>query len=230
MIAGQILSRLSRSALQAVRSMYIQVQETPNPLSLKFLPGQQLLPDASKTYDFSSAATAKQSPLAVKLLRVDGVKRVFFGEDFVTVTKADEQVDWALLRPEIFSTIADHLQTGKPVINEETTTTGANEEEDNEVVMMIKEILETRIRPMVQEDGGDITYVGFDETSGVVKLKMQGSCTGCPSSGVTLKNGIENMLTFYVPEVKEVIEVKDESDDLVERELKKFEQSRGIKE
>lgn len=162
-----------------------------------------------------------------KLLRVDGVKRVFFGEDFVTVTKADEQVDWALLRPEIFSTIADHLQTGKPVIIEENSVVG-EEEDDDEVVMMIKEILETRIRPMVQEDGGDITYVGFDD--GVVKLKMQGSCTGCPSSGVTLKNGIENMLTFYVPEVKEVIEVKDESDDLVERELKKFEQSRGIKE
>ncbi|CAL2041254.1 unnamed protein product [Caenorhabditis brenneri] len=228
MIAAKMLSKLSRSAIQAARSMYIQVQETPNPLSLKFLPGQQLLPDASKTYDFSSAATAKQSPLAVKLLRVDGVKRVFFGEDFVTVTKADEHVDWALLRPEIFSTIADHLQTGKPVINEESTNSGEHEEEDSEVVMMIKEILETRIRPMVQEDGGDITYVGFDD--GVVKLKMQGSCTGCPSSGVTLKNGIENMLTFYVPEVKEVIEVKDESDDLVERELKKFEQSRGIKD
>ncbi|EFO92259.1 CRE-LPD-8 protein [Caenorhabditis remanei] len=223
-----MLSRLSRSVVQAARSMYIQVQETPNPLSLKFLPGQQLLPDASKTYDFNSAAAAKQSPLAVKLLRVDGVKRVFFGEDFVTVTKADEHVDWALLRPEIFSTIADHLQTGKPVINEVAATDGEAEVEDNEVVMMIKEILETRIRPMVQEDGGDITYVGFDD--GVVKLKMQGSCTGCPSSGVTLKNGIENMLTFYVPEVKEVIEVKDESDDLVERELKKFEQSRGIKE
>eukprot|EP00081_Caenorhabditis_elegans_P020636 NP_501917.1 LiPid Depleted [Caenorhabditis elegans] len=222
-----MLTRLNRSFVQAARSMYIQVQETPNPLSLKFLPGQQLLPDASKTYDFSSAATAKQSPLAIKLLRVDGVKRVFFGEDFVTVTKSDETVDWALLRPEIFSTIADHIQTGKPVINEAATVSD-QVEEDDEVVMMIKEILETRIRPMVQEDGGDITYVGFDD--GVVKLKMQGSCTGCPSSGVTLKNGIENMLTFYVPEVKEVIEVKDESDDLVEQELKKFEQSKGIKD
>lgn len=152
---------------------------------------------------------------------------MFFGEDFVTVTKSDETVDWALLRPEIFSTIADHIQTGKPVINEAATVSD-QVEEDDEVVMMIKEILETRIRPMVQEDGGDITYVGFDD--GVVKLKMQGSCTGCPSSGVTLKNGIENMLTFYVPEVKEVIEVKDESDDLVEQELKKFEQSKGIKD
>ncbi|PIC35803.1 hypothetical protein B9Z55_015043 [Caenorhabditis nigoni] len=229
MLAAKTLSRLSRNVIQsAARSMYIQVQETPNPLSLKFLPGQQLLPDASKTYDFSSAATAKQSPLAIKLLRVDGVKRVFFGEDFITVTKSDETVDWALLRPEIFSTIADHLQTGKSVINEASAAAGEAEEDDNEVVMMIKEILETRIRPMVQEDGGDITYVGFDD--GVVKLKMQGSCTGCPSSGVTLKNGIENMLTFYVPEVKEVIEVKDESDDLVEKELKKFEQSRGIKD
>ncbi|CAI2351079.1 unnamed protein product [Caenorhabditis sp. 36 PRJEB53466] len=227
MLHTKMMTRLGRNVLQAARSMYIQVQETPNPLSLKFLPGQQLLPDASKTYDFSSAATAKQSPLAVKLLRVDGVKRVFFGEDFVTVTKADEAVDWALLRPEIFSTIADHLQTGKPVINEQTGAVG-EEVEDDEVVMMIKEILETRIRPMVQEDGGDITYVAFED--GVVKLKMQGSCTGCPSSGVTLKNGIENMLTFYVPEVKEVIEVKDESDDLVENELKKFEQSRGIKD
>ncbi|CAI5449744.1 unnamed protein product [Caenorhabditis angaria] len=213
-----------------VRNMYIQVQETPNPLSLKFLPGQQILPDTSKTYDFASASTAvKQSPLAVKLLRVEGVKRVFFGENFVTITKSDENVDWALLRPEIFSTIADHLQTGKPIINEENAGNG-EEVEDTEVVLMIKEILESRIRPMVQEDGGDIVYVGFEEDTGTVKLKMQGSCTGCPSSGVTLKNGIENMLTFYVPEVKNVIEVKDESDDLVERELAKFEQSRGIKD
>ncbi|CAB3409609.1 unnamed protein product [Caenorhabditis bovis] len=223
-----ILSRLSsRIVSNSTRSLYIQVQETPNPLSLKFLPGQTILPDASKTYDFSSTTAAKQSPLALKLMRIDGVKRVFLGEDFVTVTKSDEKTDWAIIRPEIFSLIADHIQSGKPVVNEDTGA-AAEEEDDDEVVMMIKEILETRIRPMVQEDGGDIVYVGFE--NGTVKLKMQGSCTGCPSSGVTLKNGIENMLTFYVPEVKQVVEVKDESDDLVERELKKFEQSRGITE
>ncbi|CAD6198095.1 unnamed protein product [Caenorhabditis auriculariae] len=221
-------SRFANRLPQFVRSMYIQMQETPNPMSMKFLPGVTVVSD-SKTYDFTSAANARQSPLAMRLFRIEGVKSVFVGEDFVTITKRDETVDWALIRPDIFSTLADFFQSGKEAVKSVAAEAGAAEaEEENETVSMIKEILETRIRPMVQEDGGDIIYVGFDD--GVVKVKLQGSCTGCPSSSITLKNGIENMLSFYVPEVKQVIEVKTDEDDLVQRELDKFEKSHGITE
>ncbi|PAV56441.1 hypothetical protein WR25_06770 [Diploscapter pachys] len=211
------------------RSLYIQVQETPNPMSLKFLPGKQIV-ESGRTYEYSSPKSARESPLAMKLFMVDGVGSVFFGEDFVTVTKKDESVEWAVLRPEIFSAIADFVQSEQKIINENADTPyyqdTAIQPEDDDTVSMIKEILETRIRPMVQEDGGDITYMGFE--NGTVKLKLKGSCTGCPSSSVTLKSGIQNMLSFYIPEVKDVIEVKDESDDLVEEELSKFEKSKGI--
>ncbi|KHJ96057.1 NifU-like protein [Oesophagostomum dentatum] len=156
-----------------VRSLYIQVQDTPNPLSLKFLPGQAIL-DHPRTYEFSSATSAKDSPLAMELFMIDGVKSVFFGEDFITVTKKDEETDWGLLRPEIFSTIANFIESGKPVIREggapvhdDTAIT----EDDDDTVAMIKELLDSRVRPMVQEDGGDVTYMGFED--GVVKLKLK---------------------------------------------------------
>ncbi|CAI4227269.1 unnamed protein product [Auanema sp. JU1783] len=210
--------------------MYIQVQDTPNPLSLKFLPGQNIL-KSSGSYEFNSIVSAKNSPLALELFRIEGVKSIFFGEDFITITKKSEDVDWAVMRADIFSTIANYLQSGKELIKsngEIRYEDTAILEDDDDTVAMIKELLDSRVRPMVQEDGGDITYCGF--TDGVVKLKLKGSCTGCPSSSVTLKSGIQNMLQFYVPEVKDVIEVKTESDDLVEKELAKFEASRGIKD
>ncbi|CAJ0932789.1 unnamed protein product, partial [Mesorhabditis belari] len=213
----------------AHRNMYIQVQDTPNPLTLKFLPGQTLINEESRTYEFPNVSSAKTSPLALQLFRIDGVKSVFFGQDFITITKKDEDTDWGLMRPHIFATIADYVQSGKAIVSEghvpEYSDT-AILDTDDDTVAMIKELLESRVRPMVQEDGGDITYMGFE--NGIVKLKLKGSCTGCPSSSVTLKSGIQNMLQFYVPEVKEVIEVKDEGDNLAEDEFKRIERQLGI--
>ncbi|KAK6746822.1 hypothetical protein RB195_000215 [Necator americanus] len=224
-----LFNLLKTSKSSGLRSLYIQVQDTPNPLSLKFLPGQTL-PDNPRTYEYTSVASAKDSPLAMELFCVDGVKSVFLGQDFITITKKDEETDWATMRAEIFSTIANFIESGKPVIRQNGSApvhedTEINENDDD-TVAMIKELLDSRVRPMVQEDGGDVTYMGFED--GTVKLKLKGSCTGCPSSSVTLKSGIQNMLHFYVPEVKEVVEVTDESDDLAQRELEKFEKSRGI--
>uniref|UniRef100_A0A915B7A6 NFU1 iron-sulfur cluster scaffold homolog, mitochondrial n=2 Tax=Parascaris univalens TaxID=6257 RepID=A0A915B7A6_PARUN len=210
-----------------VRSMFIQVQETPNPLTLKFLPGEPVLGPGRGTMDFTSVSDAKRSPLALQLFRVDGVKRIFFGEDFITVTKVDEETDWAVMKPEIFATIMDFLQTGKAIINDGEVPDGSMDTmilpDDDDTVAMIKELLESRVKPMVQEDGGDIIYKGFHD--GIVHLKLKGSCTGCPSSLITLKSGIKNMLQFYVPEVVDVIEMKDEEDLLIESALKKMEKN-----
>ncbi|KAI6175410.1 hypothetical protein M3Y97_00685700 [Aphelenchoides bicaudatus] len=224
---GLLQSRLPSTSFRNVRSMFIQVEKTPNPLTLKFLPGQKIL-DGTRTYDFTSISSAKVSPLALQLLRIEGVKGVFFGEDFVSVTKTNEDEDWALIKPDVFATLMDYVQSGKPIITDATSSEPTDTtilETDSDTVAMIKELLESRIKPMVQEDGGDVLFRGFDD--GVVKLKLQGSCTGCPSSSVTLKAGIKNMMQFYVPDVKDVIEVTDESDDLAERELKKFEKTIG---
>uniref|UniRef100_A0AC34QKD7 NFU1 iron-sulfur cluster scaffold homolog, mitochondrial n=1 Tax=Panagrolaimus sp. JU765 TaxID=591449 RepID=A0AC34QKD7_9BILA len=214
---------------QPSQSIFIRVQETPNPMTLLFSPGEKILDDSGRTYEFTSAAGASQSPLAIQLFRVEGVKKVFFGEDFISITKEDEEDDWAVMKPKIFATIMDYLQTGKPVItdmehmsSQPTDTTILPEDDD--VVAMIKELLESRIKPMVQDDGGDVVYMGYDD--GVVKLKLQGACTGCPSSGVTLKSGIKNMMQFYIPEIKDVIEVKDDKDDLVEKALEEFERTK----
>jgi len=195
------------------RNMFIQTQETPNPHSLKFVPGTKVL-EQGGTIDFPSVAAAYCSPLAKLLFRIEGVKAVFFGPDFVTITKVDdENVEWRVLKPEIFATIMDFFNSGLPVVNEEAKPSADTEilEDDDDTVAMIKELLDTRIRPTVQEDGGDILYMGFED--GVVKLKMQGSCTSCPSSVVTLKNGVQNMLQFYIPEVVAVEQVFDKSDE-----------------
>ncbi|XP_006119161.1 NFU1 iron-sulfur cluster scaffold homolog, mitochondrial [Pelodiscus sinensis] len=197
-----------------VRCMFIQTQDTPNPNSLKFIPGRQVL--ESRTMDFSTPAAAFCSPLARQLFRIEGVKSVFFGPDFITVTKVGEDLDWNLLKPDIYATIMDFFASGLPVITEEAPRTDtAASEDDDEVVLMIKELLDTRIRPTVQEDGGDVIYKGFED--GIVQLKLQGSCTSCPSSIITLKNGIQNMLQFYIPEVEGVEQVVDD-DDGVEKE------------
>ncbi|KAE9554123.1 hypothetical protein FO519_002660 [Halicephalobus sp. NKZ332] len=198
-------------------------------MTLLFDPGEKILDSSGRTYEFASATSAKQSPLAIQLFRVEGVKRVFFGEDFISITKENEDDDWAIMKPKIFATIMDYLQTGKPVItdmeelsSQPTDTTILPEDDD--VVAMIKELLESRIKPMVQGDGGDVIYMGYDD--GVVKLKLQGACTGCPSSSVTLKSGIKNMVQFYIPEVKDVIEVVDEKDSLAEKALDEFERTK----
>ncbi|WP_010137320.1 NifU family protein [Oceanicola sp. S124] len=182
--------------------MFIQTESTPNPATLKFLPGQTVL-DAG-TADFPSAETAEKSPLAKRLFSVDGVTGIFFGTDFITVTKRDG-LEWDHLKPALLGGIMEHYQSGEPVMGgAEGVASGHAEHDgpDGEIVGQIKELLDTRVRPAVAQDGGDITFHGFDR--GVVYLHMQGACAGCPSSTLTLKMGIENLLRHYIPEVTEV--------------------------
>ena len=181
--------------------MFIQTEATPNPATLKFLPGQAVM-DAG-TADFVSVEAASNSPLAQRVFGVEGVVAVFFGPDFVTVTKEDS-VEWDHIKPALLGAIMEHYQSGAPVIDGGTTDGGHAEHtgEDSEIVNQIKELLDTRVRPAVAQDGGDITFHGFER--GVVYLHMQGACAGCPSSTITLKMGIENLLRHYIPEVTEV--------------------------
>ena len=220
-----ILSLQNGMNLQKVfkRNMFIQTQDTPNPQSLKFLPGRNVLEKG--TLDFPKPSSAFCSPLAKLLFRVEGVRAVFFGPDFITITKVDdESVEWKVLKPEIFATIMDFFASGLPLVNENAKPSVDTEilEDDDDTVAMIKELLDTRIRPTVQEDGGDVIYMGFDD--GVVKLRMQGACTSCPSSIVTLKNGVQNMLQFYIPEVVAVEQVFDRSDEVTDAEFQKLEE------
>ncbi len=181
--------------------MFIQTESTPNPATLKFLPGQSVV--QMGTADFPNVESAASSPMATRLFGVDGVAGVFFGPDFVTVTKT-EAVDWAHIKPAILGAIMEHYQSGEPVMDDESGTVGHADHDgpDSELVKQIKELLDTRVRPAVAQDGGDITFHGFDR--GVVYLHMQGACAGCPSSTMTLKSGIENLLKHFIPEVVEV--------------------------
>ena len=182
--------------------MFIQTESTPNPATLKFLPGQTVL--EAGTADFPSAEGAGKSPLAQRIFGVPGVTGVFFGNDFVTVTK-DDSTEWDHMKPAILGAIMEHYQSGAPIMTGEADATSGHAEhdgEDAEIVGQIKELLDTRVRPAVAQDGGDITFHGFDK--GVVYLHMQGACAGCPSSTITLKMGIENLLRHYIPEVTEV--------------------------
>ncbi len=181
--------------------MFIQTESTPNPATLKFLPGQTVL--EAGTADFPSAEAASNSPLATRIFAVGGVTGVFFGSDFVTVTK-DDTTEWDHIKPALLGAIMEHFQSGAAVMDGANTPAhGDNHsEEDAEIVSQIKELLDTRVRPAVAQDGGDITFHGFDR--GIVYLHMQGACAGCPSSTLTLKMGIENLLRHYIPEVIEV--------------------------
>ncbi|REC56817.1 NifU family protein [Rhodosalinus sediminis] len=182
--------------------MFIQTEPTPNPATLKFLPGQTVL--ETGTADFPSAEGAEVSPLAARIFGVEGVRAVFFGTDFVTVTK-DDAVEWDHIKPAILGAIMDHYQSGQPVMAGQASAASGHAEhdgEDGEIVGQIKELLDSRVRPAVAQDGGDITFHGFER--GVVYLHMQGACAGCPSSTLTLKMGIENLLRHYIPEVTEV--------------------------
>ncbi|KAM3140585.1 hypothetical protein pb186bvf_007397 [Paramecium bursaria] len=194
---------------RSLARLFIQAKSTPNPNFLKFVPGgKEVL--ANGTHDFSRPRDAKISPLAAKLFQIDGVNRVFFGKDHISISKT-ENTRWEELKPQIFECIMEQFTpnqdgTEKPIFlaNVEQSQDTEINENDSEVVQMIKEIIDTRIRPTVQEDGGDIVYRDFDEKSGTVHLYMKGSCAGCPSSGVTLKSGIERMLCHYIAEVKQV--------------------------
>jgi NFU1 iron-sulfur cluster scaffold homolog, mitochondrial len=185
--------------------MFIQTESTPNPATLKFLPGRAVMGEAAVA-DFPDAEAARRSPLASALFAIPEVGRVFFGSDFISVTKTDG--DWKHLKPSILGAIMEHFTAGLPLIadgaeerdEDEPTYSG----EEAEIVSQIRELIDTRVRPAVANDGGDIIFKRFDASSGVVSLHMRGSCAGCPSSTLTLKNGIENMLRHYIPEVSAV--------------------------
>lgn len=181
--------------------MFIQTEQTPNPATLKFIPGCQVMERG--TLDMSGPEEADASPLAKSLFVVDGVTGVFLGSDFISVTKAEDR-DWATMKPMVLGAIMEHFTSGAPVVEAgKMRDDGAGAEgEDTEIVSQINELLETRVRPAVAQDGGDIIFRRFED--GVVYLHMQGACSGCPSSTATLKAGIENLLKHFIPEVREV--------------------------
>ena len=182
--------------------MFIQTEQTPNPQTLKFLPGKVVMEDGTAFYQ--NIEESVNSPFAKRLFDVEGVEGVFFGSDFITITKA-QTTDWQIMKPLVLGSIMDHYNSGEETIikyeKKENNSLELNENDDD-VVKQIKELLDTRVRPAVAMDGGDIIYDSFKD--GVVYLHMQGACSGCPSSTATLKMGIENMLKHYVPEVQEV--------------------------
>lgn len=181
--------------------MLIETERTPNPATLKFLPGRPVL--AGEGADFDSPEAAERSPLARALFSLGDVERVYFGSDFVSVTKAPGSQDWETLKPEVLGLVLDHFASGAPLIAGEASEAETfDDPEDADIVAQIRDLLDTRVRPAVANDGGDIVYRGFQK--GVVYLHMRGSCAGCPSSTATLKGGIENLLRHYVPEVIEV--------------------------
>ncbi|KAK3304340.1 scaffold protein Nfu/NifU N terminal-domain-containing protein [Chaetomium strumarium] len=223
-----LLPRTSR------RTIFIQTENTPNPDALKFLPNHRILPEGitSPFIEYlsprSTISPPYPSPLAAQLMNIDGVTAVFYGADFITVTKAAD-ANWAHIRPEVFSLITEAITSGQTIVNVVERKEGEAErdslsydENDSEVVGMIKELLETRVRPAIQEDGGDIEFRGFEE--GYVKLKLRGACRTCDSSTVTLKNGIEGMLMHYIEEVKGVHQVLDQEEEIAMREFAKFEE------
>jgi NFU1 iron-sulfur cluster scaffold homolog, mitochondrial len=210
---------------QQKRSIFIQTESTPNEDSLKFLPGQSVM--SNGTAEFLDTRSSMASPLAKTLFGIKGVKGVFYGPDFVTVSK-DSDSHWNLLKPEIYASIMEFFSSGQELFPDPNSQQGASDtvilDTDSETVAMIKELLETRVRPAIQEDGGDIEYRGFGEdTDGIVRLKLKGSCRGCDSSTVTLKSGIERMLMHYIPEVKSVEQVLDPEEEVQLAEFAKLE-------
>lgn len=224
----------------AARTIFIQTEDTPNADALKFRPNSTILPEnfPSSFLEYlsprSTLAPPHPSPLAAQLLNVDGVTSVFYGKDYITVTK-DRATPWAHVKPEVFSLITEHVSNGQPIVNTVENKTGEEGQgstsseaqatfapEDEEVVGMIQELLETRIRPAIQEDGGDIEFRGFRD--GQVMLKLRGACRTCDSSTVTLKNGIESMLMHYIEEVKGVQQVLDQEEEIALKEFAKFEE------
>jgi len=221
-----------------VRTIFIQTESTPNADALKFLPGARILPEDINTPFIeylnprSTISAPYPSQLASKLMNIDGITSVFYGTDFITVTKAAD-ANWAHVRPEIFALITEAITSGETIVNVAERKEGeaaeaheedslAYNEDDSEVVGMIKELLETRIRPAIQEDGGDIEFRGFE--NGFVSLKLRGACRTCDSSTVTLKNGIESMLMHYIEEVQGVHQVLDEEEEIALKEFEKFEE------
>ncbi len=185
--------------------MFIQTQSTPNPDTMKFLPGEDVSPE--QNHEFATQEAASASPLATALFGLTGVSGVFLGADFVSVSKTSD-ADWATMKPQILAAIMDHFMSGAPILTGEVKAEAANEivyeGETAEIVEEIKELIATRLRPAVANDGGDIVFQRFEVETGIVHLEMRGACAGCPSSTMTLKQGVENLLRHYVPEVTAV--------------------------
>ncbi|RCI16664.1 hypothetical protein L249_2216 [Ophiocordyceps polyrhachis-furcata BCC 54312] len=224
------------TVLVGARTIFIQTENTPNPDALKFLPNHRVVPAEMGTPFIeylnprATISPPHPSPLASRLMNIDGVVSVFYGADFITVTKAGD-ANWAHIRPEVFALITEAVTSGETIVNVSERKDGdkaaeedslAYNEDDDEVVGMIKELLETRIRPAIQEDGGDIEFRGFKD--GYVMLKLRGACRTCDSSTVTLKNGIEGMLMHYIEEVKGVHQVLDQEEEVAMQEFAKFEE------
>jgi Fe-S cluster biogenesis protein NfuA len=186
--------------------MFIQTEATPNPATLKFLPGRVVLQDS--TFEARDAQAAARSPLASALFTVPGVSGVYFGHDFISVTKAEDGSEWPQVKPAVLGAIMEHFQSGVPVMNEGAQGDDSGEGEefydegDHDTVVTIKDLLETRVRPAVAGDGGDITFRGYKD--GIVYLEMKGACSGCPSSTATLRHGVQNLFRHFLPEVREV--------------------------
>jgi Fe-S cluster biogenesis protein NfuA len=237
-VVSQALSRpgpfLSFSSLGGQsRSLFVKIESTPNPDSLKFIPeNREVLTESQGSgRQFDTVSSAKGSKLVRRLLKIAQVTSVFLGREFISVNKLEE-TSWAPLKPIVLDAIMDaynELDSNKVPILDDSSDAFVNADtrispEDSEVVAMIKELLETRIRPAVQEDGGDIFYEGFDPDTGVVKVRMAGSCVGCPSSTATLRNGVENMLMHYIPEVKSIEQVKGQLETESEKQLSSLEE------
>lgn len=183
--------------------MFIQTEPTPNPNALKFLPGRDV---SAEPQEFLSADEAAVSPLAEALFRLEGVAGVFYGSDYVSVTRRADGPDWAQMKAPILAAIMDHFVSGVPLMRDGAADAAAADE-DSEIVAEIKQLLDSRVRPAVAQDGGDILFDAFNEETGVLTLRMRGACAGCPSSSATLKAGVEQMMKHYVPEVTSVEQV-----------------------
>lgn len=193
--------------------MFIQTEETPNPATLKFIPDNKIVLENGVIEFKNQKQAATKSPLALQLFEIDGVEGILLGKDFITITKSNKK-EWKKIKPEIQATIMDFYVSGKPILYEQNSnedsknnTKNSVNEEDSEIVKQIKELIEIKVRPAVAMDGGDIIFHSFED--GIVRLVLKGSCSGCPSSTITLKNGIENMLKHYIPEVEAVEQVQD---------------------
>ena len=184
--------------------MFIQTEPTPNPNALKFLPGRDV---SSDPRDFVNRDEAAASPLAEALFEVEGVTGIFFGYDYVSVTRSPNGPDWMQMKAPILAAIMDHFVSGAPLMRDGSTSESADGGEDSEIVIEIKQLLDSRVRPAVAQDGGDILFDAFNEETGVLTLRMRGACAGCPSSSATLKAGVEQMMKHYIPEVTSVEQV-----------------------
>lgn len=217
----------SQNRLFLRRSLFIETDpHQPNPDAIRFLPHGKEILDKGQFIHYTSLTEARNSPLAMRLFQIDGIKEVSLGENFFTVTRLDDSHLWQVLKPHVIGTVTDFFMTNLPVISDEEVVKSSLdiEDDDDELTALIKQLLEERIRPYLLSDGGDIELIDWDETSGVLSIKLVGACNTCPSKGTTLDDGIEGMMKHYVPEITKVVHVENEVDTIAEEEFKKFEE------